>query len=105
MLFVDLAAVSAAVTATSGRKAKVELLARALRALAATRDPIEIAAGAAYLSGEMRQRQIGVGYASLRDLPPPAPAPALTVRGVDSALAAIGTLAGTGSQARRRSAL
>ena len=43
MLFLDLAATSAAVAATSGRKAKIELLAGALPAAL---DPAEIAAGA-----------------------------------------------------------
>ena len=72
MLFADLAATSAALTATSGRRAKIDLLADALRRLAA--DPPEtIAAGAAYLAGEVRQRQTGVGWASLRELPPAAP--------------------------------
>src|SRR5262245_51942471 len=100
--FADLAATSAAVTATSARGAKVGLLARALNALAATGDPREIEAGAAYLAGELRQRQIGVGWASLRDLPPPAEAATLTVREVDTRLAEMGALAGAGSQARRR---
>ena len=63
MKFSDLAATSAAVSAVSGRKAKIELLADALRRL----DPDELAAGSAYLAGELRQRQTGVGYASLRD--------------------------------------
>src|SRR5262245_47822734 len=101
-LFADLAATSAAVAATSARRAKIELLAASLRALAATGDPLQIEAGAAYLAGEMRQRQIGVGWAGLRDLPPPAPAPTLTVREVDARLAELGTVAGSGSQARRR---
>src|SRR5690606_12796687 len=64
VLFADIASTSAAVAATSGRRAKVELLAAALQALAATDDPLQIEAGAAYLAGEMRQRQIGVGWAS-----------------------------------------
>ena len=102
VLFVDLAGTSAAVAATSGRRAKVELLAAALRALADTSDPVQIEAGAAYLAGEMRQRQIGVGWAGLRDLPPPADQPSLTVREVDARLAELGTVAGAGSQARRR---
>ena len=102
MLFTDIAACSAAVTATSGRKAKVELLAAALRGLAATGDEVEVAAGSAYLSGELRQRQIGLGYAGLRDLPPPAQTPTLSVRGVDTAFAAMGALSGQGSQAKRR---
>jgi DNA ligase-1 len=99
VLFADLAATSAAVTAVSGRKAKVDLLARALRGLS---DPGEIAAGSAYLSGEMRQRQIGVGYAGLRDLPPAADAATLSVLDVDRAFAEMGAVSGQGSQARRK---
>jgi DNA ligase-1 len=96
--FSDLAATSAAVSATSGRKAKIELLADALRRL----DPGELAAGSAYLAGELRQRQTGVGYASLRDRPAPAAEPTLTVGAVDVAIAEISVVAGAGSQARRR---
>ncbi|WP_326552060.1 ATP-dependent DNA ligase [Micromonospora sp. NBC_01813] len=101
MRFIDLAATSAAVTTTPGRRAKVELLAAALRALAAD----EIVPGAAYLTGELRQRQTGVGYASLRDLPPPAPVPTLSVAQVDAAVAELATVAGAGSQTRRRELL
>ena len=85
MRFLDLAATSAAVAATSARKAKVELLADALRRL----EPDEIAAGSAYLAGELPQRQTGVGYAGLRDRPEPAAEPTLTVGAVDAAIAAI----------------
>src|SRR5687767_11453324 len=102
MLFAELAATSTAVTAVSGRRAKIDLLTQALRTLGEGGDPREIEAGAAYLSGEMRQRQIGVGWASLRDLPPPADAATLTVTEVDRRLAEMGTVAGAGSQARRR---
>jgi DNA ligase-1 len=99
--FLDVAATSAAVSATSGRKAKVDLLADALRRL----DPDELAAGSAYLAGELRQRQTGVGYASLRDRPPPAAEATLTVAVVDAAIAQISVVAGAGSQARRRELL
>lgn len=102
MLFADLAGTSAAVAATSGRKAKVALLAAALRSLAADGDPGEIEAGAAYLSGEMRQRQIGVGWASLRDVPAPAEVATMPVGEIDRRLAELGTVAGAGSQARRK---
>jgi DNA ligase-1 len=105
VLFADLAATSAAVAATSGRRAKVELLAAALRGLAAAGDPVEIAAGSAYLAGEMRQRQIGVGWAGLRDLPPPAETATLAVTEVDARFAEIGSFAGAGSQGRRRDAV
>jgi len=99
--FLDLAATSAAVSATSGRKAKIDLLADALRRL----DPDEIAAGSAYLAGELRQRQTGVGYAGLRDRPAPAAEPSLTVAEVDARIAAISVVSGAGSQARRRELL
>ncbi|GAA4706613.1 ATP-dependent DNA ligase [Phytohabitans rumicis] len=98
MRFVDVAAVSAAVAATASRKAKVELLADALRRL----EPDEILAGSAYLAGELRQRQTGVGWATLRDAPPPAAEPTLTVAGVDRAIEEISRVGGAGSQARRR---
>lgn len=90
MRFVDLVATSAAVPATSGRRAKVELLAAALRGLA----PDEIVPGAAYLAGDLRQRQTGVGYASLRDLPPPADRPTLGIGEVDAAVAGIAAVSG-----------
>jgi DNA ligase 1 len=96
--FADLAATSTAVAAVSGRRAKIELLAEAMRRLA----PDEIEAGAAYLSGELRQRQTGVGWATLRDLPTPAAAASLSVGEVDRAAATIAQVNGAGSQARRR---
>ncbi|MDG4789416.1 ATP-dependent DNA ligase [Micromonospora sp. WMMD1102] len=101
MRFVDLAATSTAVAATSGRRAKVELLAEALRNLA----PAELVAGSGYLAGELRQRQTGVGYASLRELPPAAEEPTLTVAGVDAAIAELAEVRGPGSQQRRRELL
>ncbi|RSM51674.1 ATP-dependent DNA ligase [Actinoplanes sp. ATCC 53533] len=101
MQFLDLAATSAAVSATSGRKAKIDLLAGALRRL----EPNELAAGSAYLAGELPQRQTGVGYAGLRDRPIPAVEPSLTVAEVDDRIAAISVVSGAGSQARRRELL
>ncbi len=98
MRFVELAATSAAVGATSSRRAKTDLLAQALRGLA----PDELAAGSAYLAGELRQRQIGVGWAALRELPNPAAVATLEVRDVDARLADIGAQSGAGSQGRRR---
>lgn len=101
MRFVTLAATSAAVAAVAGRRAKIELLATALRDLA----PGEIAAGSAYLAGELRQRQTGVGWASLRDLPPPAETATLTVDEVDRAVDEIALVGGAGAQRRRRELL
>lgn len=67
--------------------------------------PDELAAGVAYLSGEARQRPLGVGWAALRDLPAPATDPQLEVLDVDRALEALAALAGAGSQAQRRERL
>ena len=53
------------------------------------------------MSGELPQRQIGVGWAALRPLPDPAAEPSLRVRDVDATLSAIGTMSGKGSQALR----
>ncbi|WP_412539205.1 ATP-dependent DNA ligase [Longispora sp. K20-0274] len=101
MEFAQLAATSAAVAVTAARKQKIALLAGTLRGLG----PAEVMPGTAYLAGELRQRQIGVGWASLRDVPPPADVATLTVTEVDAALQAIGDLSGPGSQGAKRDAL
>ncbi|GAA2579237.1 ATP-dependent DNA ligase [Dactylosporangium fulvum] len=102
MRFLELAQVSDAVAAASARNVKIDLLATALRDLGATADERTIAAGAAHLSGELRQRTTGVGYAGLRDLPPPAAEPTLTVADVDLAFERMSALSGKGSQASRK---
>jgi DNA ligase-1 len=101
VLFADLAATSLAVGATRSRKRKAELLGDALRAL----EPGEVEPAVAYLSGELRQRRTGVGWASLQDLPAPATEPSLQVGDVDLALQHIAELSGAGSQAARRDAI
>ena len=98
MRLAELASTSAAVRETAARNAKIERLAATLAAM----EPAELPAGAKYLAGELRQRQIGVGWAALRELPAPAAEPSLTVAEVDAACAAIGACAGAGSQAERR---
>ena len=90
-----------AVADTRSRKRKAELLGEALRRL----DQDEIEAGVAYLSGELRQRRTGVGWASLKDLPAPAGEPSLQVREVDAALEHVAGLSGPGSQTARREAI
>ncbi|HSD81416.1 MAG TPA: hypothetical protein VLB47_12160, partial [Solirubrobacteraceae bacterium] len=99
MLLAELADASAAVAATPARTAKVAELAALLRRAA----PADVAPVVGWLSGELTQRQIGVGWALLRDPPPPAASRALTVAAVERALTAIGGLRGRGSlDARRR---
>ncbi|MCO5971459.1 ATP-dependent DNA ligase [Actinoallomurus soli] len=98
MLLSEITETSRAVAATSGRRAKIELLAACLR----DAEPEETAIAVAYLSGELPQRQIGVGWAALRDLPPAAAETALTVDEVDAAFTAIGAVSGKGSVTVRR---
>jgi len=101
MLLVDVANASAHVGASPARSAKTRLLAELLTVAADESDPLLIAVVVSWLSGELPQRQIGVGWAALRSLPPPATDATLTVRGVDAAFTELGAVAGKGSQARR----
>jgi DNA ligase-1 len=101
MLLADLVATSEAVAATRSRLAKIEAIAASLHLAA----PDEIAIVVSYLSGELRQRRTGVGWASLRDLPASAPRPTLTVAEVDAAFARAAEASGPGSVAVRREAL
>ncbi|GAA3933440.1 ATP-dependent DNA ligase [Actinomadura viridis] len=111
MLLTEIARTSSAVAGTSARKAKTGLLAECLRAARpgdggpGDAAPGEAAVVVAYLSGELPQRQIGVGYASFRDIPPPAAEPSLTVPDVDAAFGEIGAVSGKGAVARRRDLL
>jgi DNA ligase 1 len=127
VLLSEVVDVSAAVAATSGRTAKIEQIA----ALLGRVPPGEVTAAVAFLSGELLQGQIGVGYAAVGDMlrapggaqpvagpgssddgadailgdagPPQAPgAAALTLTDVDAAFGAIGAVTGPGSQAERR---
>jgi DNA ligase-1 len=97
VLFAEVAEASTQVAATSARSAKVAVLAECLRHAAPEDVPVVVA----HLSGELRQRRTGVGWASLRDLPAPAPEPTLTVTEVDAAVDEIAGVAGKGSQTRR----
>ena len=112
MLLDNVVRTSAAVAATPGRLAKIDHIAALLTDVPAE----EIAVAVSFLSGDLTQRQIGVGYAALTDLlggygqrEPAAPGLALppesaqlTLTETDEALGQIGMLAGQGSQAERR---
>jgi DNA ligase-1 len=103
---------SAAVTASPGRLTKISLIADLLKQV----PPEEISVAVSFLSGDLTQRQIGVGYAALSDLMGgygepaaaagglggPAATAQLTLAETDQALGQIGLLAGQGSQAERR---
>ena len=113
MLLDSVVRTSALVAASPGRLAKIDHIAGLLRDVPAA----EIAVAVSFLSGDLTQRQIGVGYAALTDLMGgygpspssaaaglggPASAPELTLADTDDALGQIGALAGQGSQAERR---
>jgi len=102
MLLDDIARVSADVAATPARTEKTRLLADCL----ALARPGERAVAVAYLSGELPQGSIGVGWAALRDRPAPAgPPPTLELLEVDAAVSRIAAISGKGSQAARRAEL
>src|SRR3984957_11824033 len=119
MLLAEVVGTSAAVAAAPGRLAKVDFIARLLREVPGD----EITIATSFLSGDLTQRQIGVGYAALSDLtggfgqapaegqqpepaggqlPAPPTTPELTLTDTDRVLGQIGQLAGPGSQAERR---
>ena len=100
MLLRELVQTSEAVAATSGRTAKITEIAGLLRRAG----PGEVLVVVAFLSGELRQRQIGVGYASLGELLrlEPSGEGALTVAETDAVFEAVGQVGGAGAQAERR---
>jgi DNA ligase 1 len=101
MLLRELVEASAAVRGTSARGGKVALLADLLRRV----EPAETPAAVAWLSGELTQRQIGVGWAALRDAPAPAAEPSLTVAEIEDTFTRVGAMSGAGSQTARRDAV
>jgi ATP-dependent DNA ligase I len=94
----EVAAVSRVVAATSARLAKIDALSATLKSATPGEAPIVVA----YLSGELPQRQIGVGWAALREAPAPAATPSLTVHDVDKAFTRIGAQSGKGSATERK---
>jgi DNA ligase 1 len=87
---------------TRSRRAKVAHLAELLAATAPEEAPIAVA----YLSGVLPQGSIGVGWASLRGLPGPAPPPpVLALAEVNHTLDVVKAGTGAGSRAVRREAL
>ncbi len=103
MLLKEVVRTSEAVAAAPGRRAKIA----EISALLSRASPSEVPVAVAFLSGELRQRQIGVGYAALGKLlgepagTAGAPVPPLTVAGTDAVFGQIGEVSGTGTQAER----
>jgi len=102
-LLADLVATSQRVGATSGRLAKVRELAGFLRAL----PPDEVETAVHYLSGEIQQGRIGIGYAALSAAAanPAAAVATQSISDVNRSLEVIEGIRGAGSTASRAAAL
>jgi DNA ligase 1 len=97
VLLQSLVTTSGEISSTRSRTAKTRALAGALRA--AETDEVETVVS--YLSGELRQRRVGVGWRSLQQLPAPAAEATLTVAEVHEAFERMSEVSGPGSQATR----
>ena len=102
-LLANLVSTSQRVGATSGRLTKVRELATFLRAL----PPGEIETAVHYLSGEIPQGRIGIGYSALKAAAAnsPAQAESLSIAELNHALTELAGIRGAGSAARRAQAL
>ncbi|GAA2093402.1 ATP-dependent DNA ligase [Streptomyces albiaxialis] len=98
MLLADIARTSREIAETPARTEKVALLAGLFRRA----EPSEVPVVVTYLAGRLPQRRTGVGWSALRELPPPAAAPRLTLGDVDAALTRIAAVGGKGAQAERK---
>jgi DNA ligase-1 len=103
MFFSDLVDASRKVAISSGRLAKIDLLADLLRRA----DPTEIETAIAFLSGTPRQSKLGVGYSLLQRVAsePPRADATLSVSDVDDTLARLEGASGKGSAKLRESTL
>jgi DNA ligase-1 len=101
-LLLDLVNTSQRVGATSARLAKVRELATFLRAL----PPEEIETAVHYLSGELPQGRIGIGYSVLKSAAgDSAPVASVSIAELHDALTTLAAIRGSGSAARRAQAL
>ncbi|MEW2019439.1 ATP-dependent DNA ligase [Rhodococcus sp. NPDC076796] len=98
MLMSRIVETSRAVAATRSRKVKIEQIG----ALLAEADVGDIEPAVSWLSGELPQGRIGVGWRTLADLDVAAAADStLTVAEVDEAISSVAATSGAGSAARR----
>jgi DNA ligase-1 len=98
MLLADVARTSSEVAGTRSRTAKIERLADTLR----LGTPEEVAVAVAFLSGVVPGGSTGIGWALLRDVPPPAaPPPTLWLLEANDALGRIRERSGKGSRGDR----
>ena len=101
-LLAEVVRASAAVAATSSRLAKVRVLADCLRAL----EPAEVEIALPYLSGDVRQGKLTLGYATLKSaMGGAATTPSLTLQEVDAAFGRLKSVKGKGASAQRMAEL
>jgi ATP-dependent DNA ligase I len=101
-LLADVVRASAAVAATSSRLAKTRVIADCLRAL----EPEEVEIAIPYLSGELRQGKLTLGYSTLLSAMGHANgSPVLTLRDVDAAFEQLKTVKGKGAAGERQQRL
>jgi DNA ligase-1 len=97
-LLAEVVRASAAVAATSSRLAKVRLIAECLRAL----EPGEIEIAIPYLSGDIRQGKLALGYSTLQSaMGTPAAASSLMLRDVDTSFEQLKNVKGKGAASQR----
>jgi DNA ligase-1 len=102
VLLQQLVATSRTVAATSGRLAKIELLADLLKQAG----PDEIELAISYLSGTIRQSKVGVGWATLQGAKGQAAKEAkLDIRDVDTTLERVSQTSGKGSATAKQKLL
>ena len=101
-LLADVVRTSTQVAGTPSRLAKTRLIADCLRLL----DAGEVAIALPYLSGELRQGKLALGYATLQSsMAAPASAPTLALQDVDSAFESLKKIKGKGAAAQRAALL
>ena len=99
MLLAEVVETSRRITGTSKRLEKTALLAELLKKL----NPEEVEVTVAFLSGNMRQGRVGIGYATVRAAgSPPAEEASLSILQVDQVLTEVTKVRGTGAEQRRR---
>jgi DNA ligase-1 len=100
-LLADVVRTSTEVASTSSRLAKVRSLADCLKRL----DPDEVEIAIPYLSGDIRQGKLAVGFQMLRSARSPTTAPSLSLKEIDAAFADLKAVKGKGAAQRREALL
>jgi DNA ligase-1 len=101
-LLAEVVRASAAVAATRSRLAKIRVIAECLRAL----EPDEVEIAIPYLSGDIRQGKLALGYSTLQSaMDSPAAAPSLVLHDVDSSFQQLKNVKGKGAATQRAAQL